>query len=190
MEQQEEQIQIRSDKRFFGIEKFDQEIMAFHLNSEAQKIASAVNLAPSSATFTLAGWLNTVDGSSGEGWHRDGFLSQFKAMVYLTDVGEDNGPFEILEKSHQLRHILRDMGAADLDFSQYRLPDEQVRILIDKGYYQPRLLTAKAGTLVYFDSSSIHRGSPMKAGERMSLTTYFFENTRIGPELFRQFNMT
>ena len=111
-------IQKLSDDRLFGAEQFDRQILDFHSNKIASRLASCINHTESRPAFTLAGRLSHVKSSSGEGWHRDAFYSQFKAMVYLTDVDEFNGPFEILKGSHRLGNILRDMKIAKLDFHQ------------------------------------------------------------------------
>ena len=182
-------IQKLSDDRLFGAERFDRKILDFHSNKIASRLASCVNHTESLAAFTLAGRLSQENSSSGEGWHRDAFYSQFKAMVYLTDVEESNGPFEILKGSHRLGNILKDMKIANLDFHQYRLENTHIETLVNSGRYTLNPLTGPAGTLIYFDSSAVHRGRPLKEGCRVSLTTYFYEKGRIGPDLFKQFNI-
>ena len=182
-------IQKLSDDRLFGAEQFDRQILDFHSNKIASRLASCINHTESRPAFTLAGRLSHVKSSSGEGWHRDAFYSQFKAMVYLTDVDEFNGPFEILKGSHRLGNILRDMKIAKLDFHQYRLENIHIETLVNSGRYTLNPLTGPAGTLIYFDSSAIHRGRPLEQGYRVSLTTYFYEKNRIGPDLFKKFNI-
>ena len=182
-------IQKLSDDRLFGAEQFDSQILNFHSNKIASRLASCVNHTESLPAFTLAGRLSQANSSSGEGWHRDAFYSQFKAMVYLTDVEETNGPFEILKGSHRLGNILKDMKIAKLDFHQYRLENTHIEALINSRRYTLNPLTGPAGTLIYFDSSAIHRGRPLEQGKRVSLTTYFYEKSRIGPDLFKQFNI-
>ena len=37
--------------------------------------------------------------NSGGDWHRDGDVSQMKAMIYLSDVTENKGPFTFIRDS-------------------------------------------------------------------------------------------
>src|SRR6185437_16980073 len=59
---------------------------------------------------TLAARLRARPGNlgSGQGWHRDAFHFQYKAMVYLSDVGPDNGPFQLLDASHRAAQVFFD----------------------------------------------------------------------------------
>ena len=47
--------------------------------------------------------------------------------------------------------------------------------------------TAKAGTLILFDSSTIHRGAPITAGTRYALTNYYYPPSHITDDTYRAF---
>ena len=90
-----------------------------------QKFFSDVRLITCAAAFlghdvanlaTLAGRLSAVPGNigSGGGWHRDSFTNQFKAIIYISDVGQDNGPFQYIRGSHRLSAMIRDRRRAAL----------------------------------------------------------------------------
>ncbi|MDF2529167.1 MAG: hypothetical protein K0Q57_47 [Gammaproteobacteria bacterium] len=189
MLEQSAQIKNADDKRLFGAENFSADVLDFKNNSFLQEIASAVNQKPSSTAFVLAGMLGErIGGSSGAGWHRDSFFSQFKAMVYLTDVAAENGPFQILEGSHHLFEIIKDMFKAKLRFMQNRLAEDEVKSLAHLGK-RLKTFTAPAGTLILFNSSAIHRGSPIEAGSRISLTNYYYEDEIDRQKLHMQFGV-
>jgi hypothetical protein len=186
--QRPEYVHRRSDQRFFGIDKLIPLARDFATYPLFQELASAVNRAPTRTAFTLANILSaSTQGSSGEGWHRDSFFSQFKSMVYLTDVNEENGPFEILVGSHRLEQILKDIKTADLNCMQNRLSDNEVDKLIAKHPERLKTFIAPAGTLILFNSSTIHRGRPIKSGQRIAMTNYMFEESQIGDWMLKHF---
>ena len=39
---------------------------------------------------------------SGGGWHKDAYYTQFKSILYLTDVNNENGPFELIRNSNKI----------------------------------------------------------------------------------------
>ena len=45
---------------------------------------------------------------SGGSWHRDSYLRQFKSLIYLNDVTDENGPFQVLTDSHKTEQIKKD----------------------------------------------------------------------------------
>jgi hypothetical protein len=181
-------VHHRSDRRFFGIENLIPLAMNLAQNPLFQELASAVNFTPSRTAFTMANILSASrHGSSGEGWHRDAFFSQFKVMVYVTDVGLENGPFEMLAGSHHLWQIIKDAHCAHLGAQQRRLSDREVARLVEAEPNRVKTFTAAAGTAILFNSSTIHRGRPIVAGERMALTSYMYEDHQIGDWMTKHF---
>ena len=124
---------------------------------------------------------------SGEGWHRDASLRQFKSIIYLSDVSEKNGPFQFIEGSHKLRTILKDIWDGRLGYMQNRIRDDQISAILLKNPSRLKTYTANAGTLILVDTSSIHRGMPISEGVRFGLTNYFFPDQSISKELFEKF---
>ena len=71
---------------------------------------------------------------------------------------------------------------------QSRFNVQEVDRLVKENPERLKTLTAKAGTVVLVDTSTIHRGVPMKEGTRYALTNYFFERTQINPHLVEHFS--
>jgi hypothetical protein len=126
---------------------------------------------------------------SGEGWHRDAFLRQFKAILYLSDVGPKNGPFQFVKDSYQPGQVLRDIWKGGLRYMQYRLSELEVDRIIEGSPERLSTYTAKAGTLILVDTSSIHRGMPIQTGTRYALTNYYFPAQNIDAALFEKFKV-
>ena len=125
---------------------------------------------------TLAGHLTYVEGNigSGEGWHRDGYNFQYKAMLYLSDVGINNGPFQIISKSNNIFQALFDNILVNKDFDNTRYSESEVFKIINKNPTRLKTITGMAGTLLLVDTSNIHRGAPIQTGERFALTNYYY----------------
>ena len=108
---------------------------------------------------------------SGGGWHVDSKnIKQLKALVYLTDVTEDNGAYMFLPNSHHLNLELRDD------------PRNRITRFTDEGVkncgIEPFVVTGKKGTIILTNTSNIHRGSIIKKGERYSLTSYIHRSDK------------
>ncbi|MDB4154683.1 phytanoyl-CoA dioxygenase family protein [Candidatus Pelagibacter sp.] len=168
-------VHKKEDKRIFGIEQIlpAARLLAHDINF--LELGELVNREQTYCAFTLGNWLESgKSGSSGDGWHRDAFHSQYKALLYLTDVSEDNGPFELLPGSHHLASVLAGIEKAGLHYMQDRFSDAEVSCLEEVLETPRQPLTGDAGTLVLFNSSSVHRGRPIQLGERLALTNYYY----------------
>jgi len=107
---------------------------------------------------------------SGGGWHRDqSYRRGYKAMAYLTDVNEDNGPFQYIKNSSDLSHHLLKTPFPD----KYQYTEEEIMKIIDGNSMKITTNTAKAGTVIVFDTNAIHRGKPLNQGTRYALTNYY-----------------
>ncbi len=179
----------KADSRIFGAENLSDVIKRFSNHRMLTDLASYYNNEPTRPAFTMAAKMSASIGNlgSGEGWHRDAFFRQFKSIIYLSDVGEENGPFQLMEKSHKFWWVLKDTWYGRLGYMNSRISDGQVDDLIRMNPSRLKTYTAKAGTLILVDTSSIHRGMPINNGVRYALTNYFFPEQRIGNELFKQF---
>lgn len=115
-------------------------------------------------------------GDSGDGWHQDiptkvkGKVQKgFKALMYLQDVDEKRGPFQLLLNYNvsALRHKV------DLRGRKTRYSDEHVYLQQEKyGAYVHKVL-GEAGTVVLFEISNVHRGGVVEESGRISLTNYY-----------------
>jgi Phytanoyl-CoA dioxygenase (PhyH) len=179
------------DKRLHGVENLDDVFTVFSKHKFLHEIARSYRQQSMDVAFTLGAILSASEKNpgSGGGWHRDGTTTQFKTMVYLSDVGLDDGPFQIVEKSHHFLNCLRDNRIMNLRYGEVRIKDSGVMHLLDStSHDRLHTLTGKAGTVVIFDSSTIHRGCPINKGERLALTNYFFPSSYITSDLFRHFS--
>jgi hypothetical protein len=136
--------------------------------------------------FTLANRIAFTPGNlgSGGGWHRDGFYRELKTILYLSDVAAENGAFQIVERSNNFSEIVRAVETLKLHWRQNRLTDRDDALARQ---YPDRLktLTGKAGTLLVFDTSCIHRGAPIREGVRFALTNYCWRGSYYPPSQLR-----
>lgn len=182
-------VQIMSngaDRRVFGAERAAEGIRAFAEEPRLLNAARTTLGSDAANAFTLAGIIAYREGNrgSGEGWHRDSFFNQFKAIIYLTDVTLDNGPFEYITRSHRVRQKFSDSDKYGISLKTTRIEDANVRGLIAAEPDRHRILTASKGTLVLVDTTGIHRGMPLIGGERYALTNYYLQGKALKPKLF------
>ena len=104
--------------------------------------------------------------NSGGGWHVDNHKPQFKAMIYLTDVNENNGPFAMLYPNLKSNDYPYDPDKNDTRYTDQIAIDHKDKI---------QLLTGNAGDTILFLSHNIHRGTNIKEGIRISLTNYYYD---------------
>lgn len=165
-----------SDHRLFGAEKASELIKNFYNDSFLQEIGSRYLGCQLVNSNTLSAKLvyEPDNIGSGGGWHADSHHFQFKAIVYLSDVQNENGPFQIIQGSHRSGNVLRNMRTMNIDSLTTRYEDRQVQSIIDEDTDNLITLTAKAGTLILVDTSAIHRGMPIENGTRYTLFNYYY----------------
>ncbi|HKU65856.1 MAG TPA: phytanoyl-CoA dioxygenase family protein [Rhizomicrobium sp.] len=181
---------IGADHRVFGAERFSPLLGAYGAEPLLRGVGEVYNGGPLRNLCTLAGRLRFVPDNlgSGQGWHRDAFHFQYKAMVYLTDVTSENGPFEIFAGSHRAINVVCDTIRGRLSkVPDSRITDEQVERLVKAEPERLRTVTAPRGTVIIFDSSAIHRGAPIRCGIRYALTNYYFRPDQCGSVLTEKF---
>ena len=105
---------------------------------------------------------------SGGGWHVDRHTTQFKALLYVTNVTIDNGPFNIF--SPPLKST--DYTALDLPGrSNTRFSDDIENVFKNRC----KIITGDAGDVILVDTSNIHRGSKINDNIRITLTNYYYD---------------
>ena len=181
----------KADARVYGADSASELISEFNKNPELIALATAYNKEPTVAPFTLAARMPYSEGNngSGEGWHRDAFLRQFKAIIYLSDVSLSSGPFQMLRDSHSLHQILHDMKLAGLSYKQTRFDDQIVNKLLDQDPCRLMTYVGLAGTLILVDTSVIHRGMPIQMGTRYALTNYYYPEVRVDKNMYKKFKV-
>jgi len=179
-----------SDFRIFGAEHLSENINQFTTHKLLNSLANAYNAVPSTCGFTLAGKISATGYEFGSGgpWHRDSYFRQFKSLLYLTDVDENHGPFQVITESHKQERISSDSKSSNLESMQCQFDQTTVENILRDEPERLHSFTAKAGTVVLVDTSCIHRGIPLKEGNRYALTNYFFENSQINEHLVEHFS--
>jgi len=109
--------------------------------------------------------------SSGGGWHRDNHHCQFKTLVYISDVGLENGNFQFIVNS-----TIKDVGIpSHWSYNDTSYADETIDDLLkNKNDCELYDIVGEAGTVVFFDATNIHRGKVIEKGSRTALTQYYF----------------
>jgi predicted 2-oxoglutarate/Fe(II)-dependent dioxygenase YbiX len=106
-------------------------------------------------------------------------------MLYLTDVDENNGPFEYITKTNKWYSLIDGVINNGLKDNQNRLNDSIINRFLKNKKYNKVSFKAKKGTLIIFNSFGIHRGTPLKEGVRYALTNYYFPDLYINQNLDR-----
>lgn len=106
-------------------------------------------------------------------WHRDRPADRrmLKCFVYLTDVRADNGPFSFVPGTHALgaRASLTPTSTP----SRYvpRTTDDEMARWAPRETW--RIATGPAGTVVFADTSGLHRGGWVTSGQRTAFMAHF-----------------
>src|SRR5262249_37175114 len=81
-----------SDKRMFGVESVSPVLAKFHDDRFLIGVGELVGGVTLYNFATLGARIDATpeNNGSGDGWHRDAHGFQFKSILYLSDVGEEN----------------------------------------------------------------------------------------------------
>lgn len=164
----------QSDTRFFYAEQMGGVFLDFLNDELIEEVRLCHSGRVNSEKVIMAAKLVHREGNhgSGGGWHRDSpHTPQFKALMYLTDVNKDNGPFEYITGSQKSSQSIMDLIKGYARPNQYRFTNSEISG-IKNTVTLPKVFTGKAGTLVIFDSKGVHRGVPIEAGKRYAITLY------------------
>ena len=164
-----------ADNRIYGANLIAEEINQFYTHERINNILQTYEKQPYHQGFTLAGRIKAKENNlgSGGGWHRDYALGkQTKALMYLTDVDETNGPFQFLKGSHRAQSVYRDAIRYGFDLDKSRFTNEEVDPMLEAHPELLKTFTGKAGTVLLVDTRGIHRGKPIEKGQRYALTNY------------------
>lgn len=111
---------------------------------------------------------------SGQGWHKDAYSKQFKSILYLNDVNENNGPFQIIKKSNTDLFMIKLFYKLKDKYPSTRFTHEDILKVLNQNVSKIEDLNGSAGTLILVDTTCIHRGKPLKENIRYALTNYFY----------------
>ncbi|PWY56595.1 hypothetical protein DGG96_05580 [Legionella qingyii] len=175
---------IDNDRRIFSIQKMSADHRHLFSDSAFLKIIGEQYIkTPQLLTTTMAAkiYSDAKAFGSGGGWHRDSFLSQFKAICYLSDVSELNGPFEYITGSHKLRNkILFELRSKTRKHANNpRYDQENIDEYLQIMDVSPKVFLAPKGTVILCDTSGLHRGQPIIDGVRYAITNYYASSRRF-----------
>lgn len=127
-------------------------------------------------------WLNRPtenEPASTQLWHRDGDdLSNLKIFTYLTDVGQDNGPFAFVPGSQVLGRRQITPECSELG----RSTDTQMRQVVPDSDW--RVCTGRAGSVIFADTSGYHKGVKPVEDKRVMLMVHYTSRKAVtGSEL-------
>ncbi len=183
-----------SDHRIHGSQRGSKLIAQFNKDDFLQLICDAF-LGHSAFPFsTLSARLYSQKNSlgSGGGWHRDTPYEskQFKAILYLTDVGMENGPFQYVDGTQNEISLYRNIWKHNIKYGQHRFEDDEVEKILKDKYYGLTTFPGTAGTLLLVNTFGLHRGMPIKSGTRYALTNYYYKKAEFNTQHFeKKFNL-
>ena len=190
---------VSGDYRMFGFEKVSETARKFKNDNFINSIIKKITNYKHSSHFILAGKLEFETGihkNSGGGWHRDSDKEQFKYMVYLNDVDEKGGPFLFLKNSDNF-DLPRRIRQNKMSFIENILfffnkikknPPRYENQVIENDIHKKsnlKEIIGKAGTVVIFDSTYIHRGKNIEYGSRYTFTNYIYKKS-IASKIMRK----
>lgn len=161
-----------SDVRVYGAERILEPARMFWEDAKLKRLAAAYAGLEQVKGFVMINRTKFKKDNlgSGGGWHRDSAANrQFKAILYLSDAKEENGPFEYFPKSHAALSLLKFERKAGVKMHQNRLSEEEVVKLETS----PKTLTGRTGDLILVDTRGVHRGRPLQRGSRYAMTNYY-----------------
>jgi ectoine hydroxylase-related dioxygenase (phytanoyl-CoA dioxygenase family) len=174
-----------SDFRLWGFEKYSINAKNFLEDERLKKIVINYDtLSVINNSFVLAAKLvHTKDflGSGGGEWHRDRTFRKFKyckALVYLNDVNDNNGPFQYIRGSHKLSFLIKNFIKKNYDYSKNFFLDKEIEINFSN---KISTFCKKRGTAIIFDGTGIHRGKPINQGKRYAITNYYRQSDEEFP---------
>jgi Phytanoyl-CoA dioxygenase (PhyH) len=111
-------------------------------------------------------------------FHQDrDYIKFVKVFIYLTDVGEANGPHQFIAGSNT--------DYAQVSGQKYRSSKrrEDAELLAKYGRERLRVFTAPRGTVLFEDTSGFHKGTPVASGHRMLLQLEYVSTLYGSPPL-------
>ena len=167
---------VEGDQRIYCAEQKSKNIFSFNQDKKFF-LSGETYLGRRLTCVTLAAKIefSPENKGSGGGWHRDSFSRQYKAILYLCDVCADNGPFEYVLGSHGIPSILdAEKSLSRSGYRNLRYTQDEIDKVVQECQLQKQLFLGKAGDVLLVDTRGLHRGSPLRSGERYALTNYYF----------------
>ncbi len=166
-----------ADIRIYRGEQISERFYDFYANKDLFGFAKATHLSPVINHFMMANRITAVDGNigSGGGWHRDSaHFNEFKTILYLSDVGPENGPFQYVKHSSDWSRIYKGILQLGYPFRKTRFTEKEVDDFLAYFGLEASTLTGEAGDLIIANVKGLHRGKPVYEGTRYALTNYYW----------------
>ncbi|MBI2024671.1 MAG: phytanoyl-CoA dioxygenase family protein [Candidatus Harrisonbacteria bacterium] len=176
-----ETAQIKKGKEFLmalwetaGVLDLDNSLVKLSLQSRSLEVVNAyMEMFSKFRHASLNVTIPMPEGSlaiKSQRWHRDPEDKRMcKMFVYLNDIDEDAGPFIYIPKSHQggkWREIFPQRPPVG-----YYPPDGAVEKVIPSA--EIKVCTGRAGTVIFGDTSGLHKGGYAKSKERYMFTATY-----------------
>lgn len=91
-----------------------------------------------------------------------------RMIIYMSDVGEDNAPFEYIRHKETKKLVRIRTADHPLYTKVGRIPENVLQNYLNQGYERVKI-SGKKGTIVLFDSKIIHKANVPKNGCRVVL---------------------
>lgn len=167
-----------ADNRVYFAESVDDLMMDFYKDPFIRQKLYEYTGTRDPVGMVLGARIDSVEGNvgSGGGWHRDSPVSrQFKALIYLSDVSPDNGPFQYIKHSHQKWKVINAYFKRIFRPSQYRFTGAEIEYYLCQMGAVVETICGQQGTLILVDTKGIHQGAPLSIGSRHALFCYFWD---------------
>jgi hypothetical protein len=175
------------DERIYGVDRFT-DFRVPELDELANNYARKFYFGSKLYSFLLMGRITAGEENqgSGSGWHRDSpFTHQFKTILYLTDVEENNGPFQFIKGSHKVKSVKESLKFLRASGNKRRFTVQEVDSLIENRIVENyTTYNAKKGTAILVNTRGLHRGAPLSEGNRYALTKYY-STKEFSPNFFK-----
>ena len=135
----------KSDQRIFFSEKISDKIYKYFKNDLVHKVGEFYTKFEIKPALTLANKVSFKKNNlgSGGGWHKDAYYPQFKSILYLNDVDNKNGPFQLYDKSNKIIKSILISLKLKKGYPDTRFSDQELKVLENE---KIETLTGKAGT--------------------------------------------
>jgi hypothetical protein len=179
-----------ADRRMFGVETKSPALAEFHADPFLRGIGEQLGGFGLYNFATLGARIDATseNNGSGDGWHRDAHGYQFKSIIYLSDVIEENGPFEYLPGSHKRWRATFEAAFGGLPPApNSRYEAASIEAMRARFGLAVNSFIGPAGTLLLVNTAGIHRGRPLRSGTRYALTNYFYYPHQIDESRIQNF---
>lgn len=123
----------------------------------------------------------------GELWHTDAEdRRMIKAIVYLSDVEEEHGPFQYIPRSKVPASAWRKIKSKIAQSGDLGIDDAEMEKIIPRSHWKS--CTGPAGTVVFVDVKAVlHHGKP-RTQERAAMFFVYTSERPLNPEYCTVFN--